>query len=400
MFLQILLAITAGIFAGIITGLTPGIHVNLISILLISISPILSLYLSPLAIAVIIISMALTHTFLDAIPSIFLGAPDSATALGVLPGHRYLLKGQGLMAVKLTLIGSFGAMILSIILFPLFIPIVKYGYPLIKNYIGYLLIATVIFMILRDKKKSMAIIVFFMSGTLGLIVLNIPNFKNPLFPLLSGLFGISTLLISLFESQRIPKQEELSQIKMRKSETIKALFSGTFSGFITAVMPGLGASTAAVISMQITRKLGDHGFMVLMGAIGTTNFILSMVTLHVLNKARNGAIITVQTLLDPITPLMIALFLSVVLITGSIGVFLTLKIGKVFSRMISKLNYKMLIIGVISFITILVIIMTGPLGFLILATSTALGIIPAKTKITRTHSMGCLLLPVILYFIL
>ena len=195
-------------------------------------------------------------------------------------------------------------------------------------------------------------------------------------------------------------QEALSQIKLRKSETAKALFSGTFSGFITAVMPGLGASTAAVISMQITRKLGDHGFMILMGAIGTVNFILAMVTLLVLDKARNGAIIAVQKLIVTASPVLIILFLSATLITGSIGVFLTLTIGKVFSNLISKVNYKMLIIGVISFITLLVIIMTGPLGFLILITSTALGIIPAKTKITRTHAMGCLLLPVILYFII
>ncbi len=400
MFFEILLAIFIGVNAGIITGLTPGIHVNLISILLISISPALSSYLNPIAIAVIIISMALTHTFLDAIPSIFLGAPDSATALGVLPGHRYLLKGQGLMAVKLTLVGSFGAVILSIMLFPLFIPVVRYGYPLIQGYIGYLLIAVVLFMVLRDRKKIMAMTVFLMSGTLGLIVLNIPNFENPLFPMLSGLFGISTLLISLFESQTIPEQKKLPKIMIKKSQTIKALFSGTFSGFITAVMPGLGASTAAIISMQVTRKLGDHGFMILMGAIGTVNFILSMVTLLVLGKARNGAIIAVQKILDPISPVLVLTFLSVVLITGSIAVFLTLRIGAIFSRLIAKVNYRMLVIGVMLFITLLVVIMTGFFGLLILATSTAVGIIPAKTKVTRTHAMGCLLLPVILYFVL
>jgi putative membrane protein len=400
MLLEILIAITIGILAGIITGLTPGIHVNLISILLISISSALSAYLNPIAIAVIIISMALTHTFLDAIPSIFLGAPDSATALGVLPGHRYLLKGQGLMAVKLTLVGSFGAVILSILLFPLFIPVVRYGYPLIQGYIGYLLIAVVLFMVLRDRKKIMAMTVFLMSGTLGLIVLNIPNFENPLFPMLSGLFGISTLLISLFESQTIPEQKKLPKIMIKKSQTIKALFSGTFSGFITAVMPGLGASTAAIISMQVTRKLGDHGFMILMGAIGTVNFILSMVTLLVLGKARNGAIIAVQKILDPISPVLVLTFLSVVLITGSIAVFLTLRIGAIFSRLIAKVSYRMLVIGVMLFITLLVVIMTGFFGLLILATSTAVGIIPAKTKVTRTHAMGCLLLPVILYFVL
>ncbi len=100
MFLEILLAILLGILAGIITGLTPGIHINLISVMLLSVSPVLLKYTNPIALAVFIIAMSVTHTFLDAIPSIFLGAPESATALGVLPGHRYLLKGYGLMAVS------------------------------------------------------------------------------------------------------------------------------------------------------------------------------------------------------------------------------------------------------------------------------------------------------------
>jgi putative membrane protein len=400
MFIQILIAILIGITAGIITGLTPGIHINLISVMLLSVSPVLLQYTHPITLAVFIIAMSVTHTFLDAIPSIFLGAPDSATALGVLPGHRYLLKGYGLMAVKLTLIGSFGALLLSIVLFPLFLPIVKYGYPLIKNYIGYFLILTAFFMILRDRKRLWAIFVFFLSGTLGLIVLNIPNFSNPLFPMLSGLFGISTLLISLNESQTLPVQKVEQRIKLKPMITIKALLSGQFSGFITAVLPGLGAATAAVISMQITRKLGDNGFMVLMGSIGTVNFILSMATLWMLGKARNGSIIVVQELVEIINLKTIIIFLSATLIAGSISVFLVLKIGKLFSEFITKVNYQKLVIGIILFITFLVAIMTGWLGMIILIVSTAVGIIPAITKITRTHGMGCLLLPVILYFIL
>lgn len=400
MFIQILIAILIGITAGIVTGLTPGIHINLISVMLLSVSPILLQYTHPIALAIFIIAMSVTHTFLDAIPSIFLGAPDSATALGVLPGHRYLLKGWGLMAVKLTLIGSFGAVLLSIILFPIFLPIVKYGYPLIKNYVGYLLILTAIFMIFRDKKKLWAIFVFFLSGTLGLIVLNIPNFSNPLFPMLSGLFGISTLLISLNESQTLPVQKEEQRIKLKPAITIKALLSGQFSGFITAVLPGLGAATAAVISMQITRKLGDNGFMILMGSIGTVNFILSMATLWMLEKARNGSIIAVQELVEIINLRTIIIFLCATLIAGSISVFLVLKIGKLFSEFITKVNYQKLVIGIILFITFLVAIMTGWLGMIILIVSTGVGIIPAITKITRTHGMGCLLLPVILYFVL
>jgi len=329
-----------------------------------------------------------------------LGAPEAATALGVLPGHRYLLKGQGLMAVKLTLIGSFGAVILSVMLFPLLLPVVKYGYPLIKDYIGYVLVITVLFMIIRDRKKLWAIFVFLLSGCLGLIVLNLNTLSNPLFPMLSGMFGISTLLISLNESQSIPPQKQMQKIKLRPAVTIKALFSGQFSGFLTAVLPGLGAATAAVVSLQITRKLGDNGFMVLMGSIGTVNFILSLATLYVLNKARNGSIIAVQALIESFELNLIIVFLASALVAGSIGVYLVLKIGRLFSVLVTKVNYQVLVIGIITFITILVMLMTGWLGTLVLLISTAVGIIPAITKITRTHGMACIMLPVMIYFLL
>ena len=399
MFAEMMLALLIGLSAGIITGLTPGIHINLISALLLASSPLLLQYFSPISLAIFIIAMSVTHTFLDSIPSIFLGAPEASTALGVLPGHRYLIKGYGLMAVKLTLVGSFGALLLSIFLFPIFLPIVKYGYPMIKGYIGYLLLITAVFMILRDRKKLWAIFVFILSGILGIIVLNIPNFDNPLFPMLSGMFGISTLIISLKDSQSLPEQKHEQRIKLKKGTTLKALFSGQFSGFITAVMPGLGAATAAVISMQITRKLGDNGFMVLMGSIGTVNFILSIATLWMLEKARNGSIIAVQQLV-PTAGKEVLIYLASALIAGSIAVFLTLKIGKLFCKMITNLNYRKLVAGVILFITILVVLMTGWLGTLILIVSTAIGLIPAITKITRTHGMGCLMLPVMLFFLL
>ena len=77
--------------------------------------------------------------------------------------------------------------------------------------------------------------------------------------------------------------------KLKKSKTIKALLSGQFSGFLTSVFPGLGSAQAAIISMQITPDLGDHGFMILVGAINTANFTMSLATLYVLNKARNGS---------------------------------------------------------------------------------------------------------------
>jgi len=117
MFIQLIISTFAGILCGIITGLIPGIHVNLISVLLISISPLLTNHISPYALALFIIAMSITHTFLDIIPSIFLGAPNEDTALAVLPGHKLLLEGKGYEAVRLATIGSLLSLIFGILVF-------------------------------------------------------------------------------------------------------------------------------------------------------------------------------------------------------------------------------------------------------------------------------------------
>jgi len=170
------------------------------------------------------------------------------------------------------------------------------------------------------------------------------------------------------------------------------------SGFLLHT-PGLGAATAAVISMQITRKLGDHGFMVLMGSINTVNFVLSIATLYVLDKARNGSIIAVKELVDATSIPIIIVYLASTLVAGSIAVYLTLKISLVFCKIVSVVNYRKLLISIIVLITLLVVILTGPLGMIVLITSTAIGLLPAIKKTSRTHGMGCLLVPVMIYFL-
>jgi putative membrane protein len=400
MLVEILLALFIGILAGTFTGVTPGIHTNLICAMLIAASVFLLNYFTLHALAVFIISMSVTHSFVSVLPSIFLGAPDSLTALGVLPGHRYLLHGNGLMAVKLTIIGSLGSLILSILTYPLLYLITVNVYDTIKNYVGFILIAITLFMILRDRLKLWSLFIFLLSGCIGIIVLSWPNLRNPLFPLLSGLFGVSTLLISIKDKNSLPEQKILNHTELNKKNTIKALLSGQFSGFLTAVLPGIGSGTAAVLSLQITRKLGDSGFMILIGSISTANFILSLITFQALNKARNGSIVAIQSLLNSITLNEVFLFILTALIAGSIASIFTLKIGKFFSKFITKINYKILIISIVSSIFILAYILSGYLGIVILIVSTFIGIIPAIVKAARVHSMGCLILPVIFYFVL
>jgi len=400
MLLHIFLAIILGCIAGTITGLTPGVHINLVAMLAVSLSPLLLQFTSPIVLVVFIVAMSVLHTFTDSCPSIFLGAPEESTVLSVLPGHKLLLKGRGYEAVKLTVIGSLLGLIITVALSPLLIPVVGKGYPLIKDYIVYILIISSAFLILKDtKSKFWALIVFLMAGCLGISSLNIPTIKQPLFPLLSGLFGTSSLVLSIKDKIKIPKQNLKSE-KVSKKEISKSLSAGFVASTLSGFLPGLGAAQAAIIASSVFKKMSSRTYLILVGSINTIIMILSFVALYAIDKARNGSIVAISKIIDSFTMNQLFLFLAVTLIVGGIATILTLNIAKVFSKLMTKINYSKLCLSIIILVTALVIIISGPLGLLVLVISTLTGMIPALKGIGRNHLMGCLILPVILYFLL
>jgi putative membrane protein len=402
MFLEILIAILLGCIFGIFTGLIPGVHINLISLLVLSVAAYLLEITTPLIIAVFIISMAITHTFLDSIPSIFLGAPDGGdNALSVLPGHKMLLEGRGYEAVMLTLIGSFFALIFAIIISYPVGKLIEFFYPFLQNIMAYILIFASGFLIIRERKsKKWALIIFLLSGVLGLSTLNLVHLKNPLFPLLSGLFGTSTLIVSLSDKTKIPKQK-ITFPKINKSKLNKTLGSSLIAGSLCSFLPGLGPAQAAIIGSEFYRKITNEYFLVLVGGLNTINMILSFIALHLLDKARNGAIVVISKIMENVGPKELIIFFASSLIAGGIAVFLTIKITKIFSRILEKVNYRKLVVSIIFLIITMVFILSSNfLGLLVLVTSTFMGIIPIKLGIGRNHLMGCLLFPVILYFLL
>jgi putative membrane protein len=371
--------------------------------MLVSMSGYLLGFTSPIVLGVFIIAMAITHTFLDSIPSVFLGAPDSDMALGVLPGHRLLLEGKGYEAVKLTVIGSLIALIVTLFLIPMMIPFVPWIYAVIQPYIGHILVFVVLYMIISEKvfsKISWSVFLFFLSGVLGIIVLNWSNIRQPLFPMLSGLFGISTLVTSLSSNTKVPKQSISETIEVSFGAKVKAILAAVFSGSLTGLMPGLGAAQAAIIAMQLVGDIGAYAFMILLGGINTVNFAFSLVTFYTLGKARNGAVVAILEILQEISFLELGIFLFSALVAGCIATYLALFFAKVFSKLIVKVDYKKLCIWIISFITIMVVYFSGVVGLMILITSTFVGMIPSLVGVKRSHAMGCLLLPVILFFLL
>jgi len=398
--LEFLLFILAGIGFGTFTGLVPGIHVNLICILLLGISSNF-IGLNPYYLVALIISMSVTHTILDFIPSILLGCPEDSTALSVLPGHKMLLKGKGLEAIYLTIVGGIGVILFFVLMIPILIKIIPIFYEAVKNYIHYILIAIVLCLILTEKgyRKLLGLFVFLISGLLGLIAFNIPGISSTLlfFPLFTGLFGISTLLISINSETKLPKQDnEIQEVKT--SLVINGIVKAFFSGLLVGTLPGVGAAQATVLSQQITRKTDMKEFLVSIGGINTATAIFSLVALYTIGKPRSGAAVAVKKLVENFGINELILVVAAGLIATGIASLLALFLSKRFLNVMEKISYKKLSLSIIIVLIGLTIFLTGWIGILILFVSTMIGLLAPLLNVKRSFAMGVLMLPIILFY--
>jgi len=405
MLIQILLALLFGITAGILTGLIPGIHINLIGIFLISLSVSLFSTINPIYLVVFIAAMAITHTFLDFIPSVLLGCPDTDTELSVLPGHELLKKGQGYKAIILTAYGGLIATFtLFLIAFPATFVIDKIYSFLTKPYlIPIILFLASFFLIFLERKKFSALLIFILTGVLGLSVLNLPSLNQPLLPLLTGLFGGSMLVMSIKNKIQIPEQKiELVSLKKINKPAARAFIGSLIASPLCSFLPGLGSGQAAIIGNQIitTSRTDRESFLILLGATNTLVMGFSFISLYVISKTRTGAAVAMQEIIGAISPNILFLILTVVLISSIISFFLTLFLAKFLLRKITKIDYS--IISYITLITlaIVVFIVSNFLGLAVLIISTLTGIYCISTGVRRTNMMGCLLIPTILLYLL
>ncbi|HOR52136.1 MAG TPA: tripartite tricarboxylate transporter permease [Candidatus Pacearchaeota archaeon] len=397
MIIEIIIAIILGIVVGIFTGLFPGIHINLVGTFLVTLSSSFSNHSFMIYLVVFISSLAIAHTFIDFIPSIFLGCPDTDTELAVLPGHEMLKQGKGHEAVMRTAYGGLSGVILLVLLFLPLSFLLSKTYPTIQKVIPYILILVCIIMIFSEKNKLQAFLVMIMTGVLGYLVLDL-NLKEPLLPLLSGLFGSSMLLLSIKQKTKIPKQKtNFKKIKLKNMmrPLSGAIIASPFCGFL----PGLGGGQAAVIGNQISRT-NEKDFLILLGIVNVFVMGLSFVSLYSISRTRTGAAAAVQSLLGQVTFQSLILIIIVCLISGIISFFLTKKLSILFIKYIEKIDYNKLSKWTILFLSVLILIISGILGLFVFGISTLVGLYCIQLNVKKTQMMGCLLIPTILLYLL
>ena len=405
----------AGCMLGMFSGIMPGIHVNTLSAILLSSYPVIQEPLSGLvgdegsimSMCCCVMAASVVHSFVDFVPSVFIGAPDSEDAISILPGHRLLLEGRGMDAVKSaatgSLVGACSAIVLAI---PLqMVMSTEIGDSIDGLAWTMALIASSIIMLGCGHgvvARIWGLAAFCISGILGLMVdvLEIPcegllGEGTPMFPMLTGLFGIPVLL-SGSGSSGIPRQMPAYDGDRGIMPGLRGVVMGCVSGWF----PGITSTVGASMSSCVFRERNPEDFIANVASIGTVTSVLSIVALSVSGSGRSGTAIVLRDLsgdmLYGVASSTFVLLLLATAVSSLIGYWMTIASGRAMSSLVPRIDTGMMNRAVLVLNVILVLLLTGPFGIIILVVSTLIGLLPESSCTSRIVLCGCLLMPVLL----
>ena len=408
----LVLAIILGIIVGFFTGLIPGIHVNTICAILLSLF-VSSSSINPELIIAFIASLAITHTFFDVLPGLFLGIPGDST-FALLPGHEMVKKGYGSLAIKLSAIGSISGLGIGLIIFYL---LSKDNAMIldssIKPYLFYVLFGVSVILIFSEKNRINALLVFMASGLLGVLVSATPIIYpreapiNSLLPALTGLFALSGLIWSLFTLENSGDKNDYKDKDINYSEIPGPSIRGGLAGFIVGILPGLGGANAATFLLLIENWLGkktnknrkNRSYLITTSSLNTTEAMISIITLYLISKPRSGASIAIGSVLNSnIQENHIQIIITAMIVSGVVSSALIWKIGPIIAKKIHLYDYGALNWSLIAFLSILIGLLLGLGGLTVLCCAFSVGILPFVLDVRKGQLMGFFLLPVLIYY--
>ena len=369
--IELVIACFIGIAIGTTTGMIPGIHVNTAGAIIFASSTFLLTIVSPEFLCVLMVSMSIAHALIEFVPSMLLGVPQEGTATSILPGHRMVLQGRSKEVIRVVSVGGFGAIIVTILMLPVFAIALPVLHDISKPYTWIILLGASIYLTRRMtgnfRDFLWAILLFVLSGVLGWIIFQTPISSGiTLMCTFSGLFGISTILFSLNDSSTIPHQNPFYELNIDYNK-FKSIFAGGITGAILGFLPGFGPAQGTVIAQAVSGTNDNNdddtvNFLLATSGLNISDCLFSLIAIYIIGNPRSG----------------IAVYMSYLIKKLSIGV----------------------IILQIVILYLFIFYYKAPVFYMSLAlvTSTAMGMLPHYIGIGKSHLMGVLIIPAIVIY--
>lgn len=380
-------AFLIGVLLGIFSGLVPGIHSNTVASLL------SSLPISAELLVFMIVAVLGAHIVFQFFPSIFFSIPDDTVVVSVLPGHRMALEGRGREALLVCVSSVMVAVATSTLLLPvamLFLPI---AYALISPYMALVLVAASLVLLASERqgrKIALAAFVFLLAGALGVASMR-GAINDSLFPAFSGLFAVSGILLSFTSYKKIPEQTG----GPARMDYLLYVFVGVIFGMFSDLLPGIAAPAQIAVFASLVLVTDDaRKFLALVSSIAASHMVFAFAALLSIGKAREGALAILQEI-KPVLPGDLPMLLGIFIVSVGVSAFLLMRLSKYVPKL-QNIDMNAINLCVLAYVVCAVAIISGGGGLLLLATATAIGMLPPLLGIRRTHVMGLIIVPSIL----
>ena len=224
-------------------------------------------------------------------------------------------------------------------------------------------------------------------------------------------------------------------------------FLSSIAGGAMAVLPGMTAAQATVLVMggrNVATKLrGEEGYgmdwetrsmddlsieellerakrqaeegpsdedqrqdlevIALLSATNTAVTVMVLGFLYIIGRSRSGASLALKMMypidtwsgLEPTADFIRLLAITVA--SGLIAVPLMRQVGRMVLRLHEAIPLQSMVMGVIAFVVVLVVLSTGTIGLGVLIVGTIMGLLPPRIGIRRSHGMGIILVPIMIY---
>ncbi len=421
-FINLLIYTIAGTLIASMVSIIPGLHIYNVAGIILVFSVTFKNIIPTNILPVFIMSMIVTYSFLNTIPSVFLGAPDDSTIFVVLPGQKYMLEGRGYEASVITSIGG----VIGILLLVLATPFSFYVFPkvirILSPHMFWILGLILVYMVMTEwsngmkraktrfgkffgawKSLAAGILTLILSGFLGIIIMNksLLHLKisfQRVMPAFIGLFAIPLIITNIISKIEIPAQHISESINLDGSLIARGSAAGFLGGIFAALFPIVTGGVGGLLAGYATAQRDERIFVLSQGVSKTVYYVGAFLLFFVptLHITRGELAWMLTPLYTPHSANDYWIALGTMLISAALAFILSLFYSQLVIRLIEHINYRLISLVVLFILVIIIFLLTGPIGILIMIVGTSIGFIPVMFNSRRMNCIGVLLIPIIL----
>ena len=356
-----------------VLGVIPFLHTNTILAFLPEASPLL------------VVVLAFCHLPFESLPAVFFGVPSAGHGLNALPAHQLVRQGHARAALDAVLVGIVGGTVSALALGVAFWFLGAGFYRGIKPLTEWLLLAVLVVVWFSDGWRLRHAAAFAMFGALGFFTFDLP-LREPLFPLLSGLFGIPAVLYGGRVEGRVAGPPG--------AVPFWALASGGVLGAFSVFLPALSPSLLGSIALLIV-PAGALTVVGLLSAISSSRLFFDFLGVWVLRTARSAPTVALQD--AALSPADGVILLAVGLVGLLASVACVVVLARTWPDAARRLRPDVLSGALLLLALAGAWALDGGWGLFVLSWATAASLVALRQRIPRKYALGALVLPALVH---